>query len=72
MEIKLLPVTREDVARIRGWLQDEDVAESWFGRYSYGDPAHLGYHPEEMDDVSNEDGAHLRRPAAPHAVGLRR
>ena len=40
LEIKLLPVTREDVARIREWLQDEDVAESWFGRYSYGDPAH--------------------------------
>ena len=55
MEIKLLPVTREDVARISGWLQDEDVAESWFGRYSYGNPAHLGYHPEEMEGVSDEE-----------------
>ena len=55
MEIKLLPVTREDVARVREWLQDEDVAESWFGRYSYGNPAHLGYHPEEMDGVSDEE-----------------
>ncbi len=55
MEIKLLPVTREDVARIREWLQDADVAESWFGRYSYGNPAHLGYHPEEMDGISDEE-----------------
>ena len=51
----LRPVTRQDVARLRGWLEDEEVSESWFGRYSYGDPAHLGYHPEEMDDVSDAE-----------------
>ncbi len=53
--VTLRPVTREDVARLRGWLEDEEVSESWFGRYSYGDPAHLGYHPEEMDDVSDAE-----------------
>lgn len=53
--VTLRPVTREDVARLRGWLEDEEVSESWFGRYSYGDPAHLGYHPEEMDDVSDSE-----------------
>ena len=53
--VTLRPVTREDVARLRSWLEDEEVAESWFGRYSYGDPAHLGYHPEEMDDVSDAE-----------------
>ena len=53
-EVTLRPVDREDVTRIRRWLQDEEVAESWFGRYSYGDPAHLGYHPAEMETASDE------------------
>ncbi len=53
--VELRSVSRQDVARIREWLRDEEVAESWFGRYSYGDPAHLGYHPEEMDGVSDEE-----------------
>ena len=53
--VTLRPVTRDDVARLRSWLEDEEVSESWFGRYSYGDPAHLGYHPEEMDDVSDAE-----------------
>ena len=55
VKVELRSVSRDDVGRIREWLQDEDVAESWFGRYSYGDPAHLGYHPEEMEDVSDEE-----------------
>ena len=54
-DVTLRPVTREDVARIRRWLGDEEVSESWFGRYSYGDPAHLGYHPEKMADSSQEE-----------------
>ena len=54
-EVALRPVTRNDVGRIRQWLADEEIAERWFGRYSYGDPAHLGYHPEEMQEASEED-----------------
>ena len=53
--VTLRPVSREDVSRIRQWLEDEDVSESWFGRYSYGDPAHLGYHPAEMEESSVEE-----------------
>ena len=52
--VTLRTVSREDVGRIRQWLKDEEVSESWFGRYSYGDPAHLGYHPEQMEDASDE------------------
>lgn len=52
--INLQMVTRDDVTRIKRWLSDEEISESWFGRYSYGDPAHLGYHPNEMDDISDE------------------
>ena len=52
--VTLRQVTREDVSRIRQWLDDEEVSESWFGRYSYGDPAHLGYHPTQIEDTSQE------------------
>lgn len=53
--VVLKPVNREDVARINQWLADDEVSESWFGRYAYGNPAHLGYHPEEMEKASDED-----------------
>ena len=52
--VTLRKVTSEDVTRIRQWLEDEEVSESWFGRYSYGDPAHLGYHPVEVEHASEE------------------
>ena len=53
--ITLRQVTRADVTRIREWLEDDEVADSWFGRYSYGEPAHLGYRPHEMEDASEEE-----------------
>lgn len=52
--VTLQHVTRKDVTRLRNWLEDDEVAESWFGRYAYGNPAHLGYHPEEIEGVSDE------------------
>ena len=54
-QVSLREVTRDDVVRIRHWLEDEEVSESWFGRYSYGEPAHLGYHPEQMEQASDEE-----------------
>lgn len=54
-QVSLRPVSREDVSRIRQWLEDQEISESWFGRYSYGDPAHLGYHPKEMETASEEE-----------------
>ena len=53
--VVLRQVSREDVTRIRGWLEDEEVSEMWFGRYSYGDPAHLGYHPDEMETATDAE-----------------
>ena len=53
--VTLRQVTQEDVSRIRQWLEDEEVSESWFGRYSYGDPAHLGYHPSEVENASADE-----------------
>jgi RimJ/RimL family protein N-acetyltransferase len=57
--VTLRTVIREDVARIRRWLDDVEVSESWFGRYSYGDPAHLGYHPEEMERATEGEWEHV-------------
>ena len=54
-KIVLTPVSRPDVTRIREWLEDEEVAELWFGRYSYGEAAHLGYHPGEMEAASDAE-----------------
>ena len=69
--VTLREVTREDVTRITRWLSDEEVSESWFGRYSYGDPAHLGYHPEQMEAASDQQwGARLRGPGASNPVHL--
>ena len=69
--IVLKPVVREDVTRLREWLTHEEVSESWFGRYSYGDPAHLGYHPDEMAPASDHElAARVQRPRAPNPLGL--
>ena len=53
--VSLRQVARDDVSRLQQWLGDDEVSESWFGRYSYGDPAHLGYHPTEMEHASEEE-----------------
>ena len=50
--IELREVSREDVLKIHEWLQDDEVAEAWFGRYSYGDSAHLAYNPEKAASFS--------------------
>ncbi|MBI4299188.1 MAG: GNAT family N-acetyltransferase [Chloroflexi bacterium] len=47
-EISLRQASREDVERIARWLDDEEVCSMWFGRYTYGNPIHLGYQPHEI------------------------
>ncbi|NQU96902.1 MAG: GNAT family N-acetyltransferase [Chloroflexi bacterium] len=53
-EAQLTEVTREDVARIAEWLKDTEVSDMWFGHYTYGEPAHLGYEPEKMLSAAEE------------------
>ena len=48
MGVTLQPVTRDDVSRIREWLEDEEIASNWFGHYGCGDPVHRGYDPQHM------------------------
>ena len=47
-EITLREPTREDVARIVRWLEDEEISSRWCGHYARGDPAHRGYDPYQM------------------------
>ena len=53
--VNLKAVRREDIVRLIEWLNDEEVNESWFGRYNYGDVAHLGYEPEKMLSASKSE-----------------
>jgi len=55
VQVQLTKVTREDVARIAEWLDDSEVSDMWFGRYTYGDPAHLGYEPKQLLDASEAE-----------------
>ena len=50
--IELKSVIREDIPRIINWLNNTEVIDNWFGRYTYGEPAHLGYEPEKMIDAN--------------------
>ena len=50
-KIVLKHVSRSDVDRVSEWLSVEEVVDSWFGRYSYGDPAHLGYDPQNAVEL---------------------
>ena len=52
--IKLRVVLKEDVVRIKDWLKDDEIAEAWFGRYSYGDSAHLAYDPLKAGSFSKK------------------
>lgn len=46
--VEMQEVGRDDVVRIADWLEDEEVANRWFGRDPSGEPIHLGYIPAEM------------------------
>ncbi len=50
-KIHLKHVSRDDVRRVGQWLEVDEVVESWFGRYSYGNPAHLGYDPKNTVEL---------------------
>ena len=52
-EITFKNVTRDDIDRIAWWLDDVDLSNRWFGRYSADDPVHLGYDPRHMLEASD-------------------
>ena len=36
-------------------MDDKEIYESWFGKYTYNESAHLGYEPKKMLDSSEEE-----------------
>lgn len=68
--IALRYVTREDVARLGKWLEDDEVAKSWFGRYSYGNPTHLSYNPAEVAGTAEEDWDAIFKDPAHHILSI--
>lgn len=53
--IQLREVTRADVDRIAGWLDDEEVSSRWFGQYACGNPVHRGYEPDRMLEAAGRE-----------------
>lgn len=51
-EVRLNQVSREDVKRLAGWLQDAEVNASWYGTDEKGVPLHIGYAPEHMVEAT--------------------
>jgi RimJ/RimL family protein N-acetyltransferase len=52
--VSLREITREDVNRIAEWLEDEEIADYWFG-YAGKDPLHRGYDPILMQMASESE-----------------
>lgn len=53
--ISLKNVIREDIPQIIKWLDDKDIYENWFGKYTYNEPAHLGYEPKNMINATEAE-----------------
>ena len=53
--INLKNVLKEDIHRIIKWLEDKDIYENWFGKYTYNEPAHLGYEPKKMINATESE-----------------
>jgi RimJ/RimL family protein N-acetyltransferase len=47
-DVTLTPVTREDVHRLAGWLNDTEVSFAWYGLGEDGRPLHIGYSPYQL------------------------
>jgi RimJ/RimL family protein N-acetyltransferase len=53
--VSLKNVIREDITRIINWLDDKDIYENWFGKYTYNESAHLGYEPKNMINATESE-----------------
>ena len=53
--VHLEPVTRHDVQRMADWLDDPELAASWYGRDESGASIHISYQPRALLAASQED-----------------
>lgn len=54
-DVSLEAVTREDVQRMRDWLDDPEVNSLWYGLDDDGLPLHIGYSPHTVLKSSGDD-----------------
>ncbi|MDP6511335.1 MAG: hypothetical protein QGH23_09030, partial [Dehalococcoidia bacterium] len=51
-QVHLREVSKEDVAHVARWLEDDEVCSRWLGKLDSGEPMHLDYWPREMLEAS--------------------
>ena len=54
-QVSLTAPTRDDVERLVGWLEDEEVNTSWYGLGDDGQPLHAGYAPSHVLEGDDSD-----------------
>ena len=54
-DVSLTEVTREDVQRMKEWLDDPEVNAMWYGLDDNGLPLHLGYSPHTILESTQDD-----------------
>ena len=58
-QVTLSEPNREDVERLLGWLEDQEVNESWYGVGDDGRPLHAGYEPEKVLESDGQEWARV-------------
>ena len=54
-QVSLTAPTRDDVERLMGWLEDDEVNTSWYGLGDDGQPLHAGYVPSHVLEGDEND-----------------
>lgn len=57
--VSLAQPAREDVERLMGWLEDEEVRTSWYGMGDEGRPLHAGYDPSRVLERDGREWARV-------------
>ena len=58
-EVKLGPVSRQDIEQMLEWLKDEEVNAAWYGTSEEGEPLHIGYSPADILQASDTEWEEL-------------
>ena len=58
-DVRLEIVSREDVSRLAGWLNDPEVNSYWYGVDESGSALHIGYAPGELVTADDEEWRQL-------------
>ena len=54
-DVSLQPVSRDDIQRMKEWLDDPEVNSLWYGLGDDGRPVHWGYSPHSILESPSDD-----------------